>query len=432
MHERIREFTVDLEEGCVTNNNIKSFAMLEAAFVKLREAIRGFPAPVVVGLPSNDVIIRPLQFPDMPIEDVRSSLLLNFDEHFPIPEHEAVFDAVIISTPPSSKHVANTITALAVAARHSCVDNLLETAHRAGLPVKAIEAVNFSLLRAITEDSEGLCIFADPRNIVTTWQGHGIFFRTANNVESFNDIRSTIQFTETQYRGVKVSKIILARVNFQLNSSPDVQVINIKDLYYPAEGLALRESSDLVLDLRPLEYIELEKRRNSMNISRILLSVLSASFVLLSIGTIIFTLVRMSVLQTEIEVTRGIVDELSAKRDVLIKDNTRLQKIKADTEKHVEFLMDDLPVLEVLNYIEANAGTGIKIENTTFAHSGSGKVVSVTVNGTASDEKSLLALSEGLKSTGFFRSVITPTTAKNANEVKFNMTLTIGEGEKKS
>ena len=440
IHERVREFTIDFDEGCIVNNSIKNFVLLENALVKLRDAISGFHAPVVVGLPSNDVLIKPVQFPDMPIDDIKSSIALNFSEHFTLPEEDSVFDAVIISTPPEARHKANTVTVLAVAARKSRVDKVLEIAHKVGMPIKAIEAVNFSLLRSITEDSEGLCIFADPRNIITTWQGHGIFFRTADNVNSFNDIRSTIQFIETQYRGVRVSKIILARVNFQIASSPEVQIINIKDLYYSAEGLALRESSDIVLDLRPAEYVALEKRRNSLNASRIILASLTAAFFLLSMGTVIFTFVRMSLIQNAIDITRLLVDELALKRDELIKDNARLQKIRTQTERNIKFLIDDMPVLEVLNSIEVNAGTGIKIDDAAFARSG--KNFTVSINGTASDEKSLISLSEGLKETGMFLDVIVPTTAKNAdksnsseanqanevnevNQVKFSMTLTL-------
>ncbi|MBQ6773422.1 MAG: hypothetical protein IJP48_05080 [Synergistaceae bacterium] len=436
MHERIREVTIDLPEGCVVNSSIKNFSLLEQSFVKLRETIRDFHAPVVIGLPSGDVNIKPLPFPDMPIEDIKSVISTNFEEHFTLPANDSVFDAVIVSTPPSSQHKVNNITAIAVAARRSRVDLLLETARKAGMTIKAIEPSSFSLLRSITEDSEGLCIFADPRSIIATWQGHGILFRSADNTNSFNAMRSTIQFVESTYRGVRVSKIILAQVNFQLTSTPEVQVVNIKDMYYSAEGLALRESSDLVLDLRPADYVALEKRRNSLNASRIVLASLTSAFLLLSLGTVIFTFVRMTLIQNAIEINHLLVNELALKRNDLIKDNARLQKIKAQTERNIDFLIDDMPVLEVLNSIEVNAGTGIKIDDTSFARSG--QVLTVSINGTASDEKSLISLSEGLKATGMFQDVMMPTTQKNAanesdsssnvnnvNNVKFSITLTL-------
>ena len=425
IHERIREFTVNLDEGCVVNSTIKNFTLLENAFIKLRDVISGFHAPVVIGLPAGEVTIKPLPMPDMPIDDIKSSLSLNFDEHFTVPENDSVFDATVISTPPESRHKANTVTVLTAASRKSRVDKVLAAARKAGMTVRAIEPSNFALLRAITEDSEGLCIFVDPKNIITTWEGHGIFFRTSENVNGFNEIRSTMQFVESQYRGVRVSKIILARVNFQLASSSEIQVVNIQDEYYASEGLALRESAELVLDLRPAEYIALEKRRNSMNLSRVVLTLLASAFLLLSMGTIIFTFVRMSFIQSAIDISQELVTELSIKRDSLIKDNARLQAVRARTEKYIDFLIDDMPVLEVMNSIEVNAGTGIKIEDTSFARSG--QILTVSVNGTAADEKSLIALSEGLKMTGMFLNVITPTTAKNENaeEVKFNLTLTL-------
>ena len=47
MHERIREVTIDVPEGCVVNGSIKNFSLLEQSFIKLRETIRDFNTPVV-------------------------------------------------------------------------------------------------------------------------------------------------------------------------------------------------------------------------------------------------------------------------------------------------------------------------------------------------------------------------------------------------
>ncbi|MBQ7578737.1 MAG: pilus assembly protein PilM [Synergistaceae bacterium] len=424
--EDFREFRIPLEDGCVASNSIKDFNMLEKGFVQLIQETGKISVPIMLGVPSGDVIIRPLNFPNMSLDDIKSSLALNLEENFPFPSSEAVFDAVIIDTPSASRNRDN-ITVLAAAVKRNYIDNLIDIANKINIVLGAIEPANFAMLRAIPEDREGLCIFADRRNIVTTWEGHGIFFRTADNANSFNDIRSTLQFVETQYKRVKINKLILADVNLNITSSTDLEVVNFSSKFYKARGLAMRDPDDAyIMDLRPPEYIAFERRKNSLNLSRVALILLSSCFVILSMGTILFAISRMEIVQDAIDHNHEVIAELQAKRSEIMRNNAALSQNKAQTEQILNFLRDDIPILEVLNALEANAGTGIKLLDADFSRKESHFVV--TINGTASDGTSLSLMSEGLQASGLFESVIIPGTSLSENNlVVFSIILTLKE-----
>ena len=421
--EDIRHIRIPLEEGCMSNNSMKNFKMLERGFKQLIKETGKISVPVVIGIPSGDVIIRPLNFPTMSLDDIKSSLALNLEESFPFPSSEAIFDTIIIETPTSNRTV-DTVSVLAAAVRRNYIDQLIEIAGKLGIIVKAIEPANFAMLRAIPEDREGLCIFADRHNIVTTWEGHGIFFRTADNSNSFGDIRNTLQFVETQYKRVKLSKLILADVNVNITSGTDIEIVNFSSQFYKARGLAMRDPDDeYIMDLRPAEYIAFEKRKNSMNPNRIALILLMSGFGILSLGTILFANSRARILTRAIDHNRELISELQEHRMELMKNNTSLSQNKSQTEQVLNFLRGDIPILEVLNSIEANAGTGIKLNNADFTAGGTGFVVNIT--GTASDAESLESLSEGLKQSGLFESVVIPGTSQVKNLVNFSLILNI-------
>ena len=422
----IREISIPLEDGCVSNNSLRDFNLLEKGFMQLVKETRKISIPIILGVPSGDVITRPLNFPNMSLDDIKSSLSLNLEENFPFPSSEAVFDAVIIDTPSSGRSRDN-ITVLATAVRRNYIDNLIDIANKVNIILGAIEPANFAMLRAIPDARDGLCVFADRRNIVTTWEGHGIFFRTADNANSFNDIRSTLQFVETQYKRVKINKLIIADINLNITSSTDLEVVNFQSKFYKARGLAMRDPDDAyIMDLRPPEYIAFERRKNSLNMSRVALILLSSCFVILSLGTILFSVSRMNIVSDAIDRNNEIIAELQAKRAKIMQNNAALSQNKAQTEQILDFLRDDIPILEVLNALEANAGTGIKLEAADFSRKESHFVVNI--NGTASDGESLSSMSEGLQASGLFESVVIPGTSLGKNDlVVFSIILTLKE-----
>ena len=420
--EVTRQASAELHESCVVNGVIKDFTLLEEGFKALQKKTGKIRQPVTIGLPPGDVMIRrPIVFPKMSIEDIRSTIDLNFEEYFSS-RTDTIFDALIIKTPSDT---GDKVSVLAATAKKSLVDKILDIAKRADIPAGAVEPMNFAMIRAVPQFKEGLCIFADNHNIVASWEGFGIFFRTVNNLNNFQDILSTIQFIGTQYRRAQVSKIALAGVDFQLSTDSGMEIINITDPYYVAMGLALRDNPDEGLDLRPHEYIELERRRYSFNPNRLMLWGLLAAFLMMSAGTISYAFINIRSLGEKIDDMRGNVDSLAVQRQSLEKKNSELEAGRRHTEKILDFLKGDIPVLEILNALEVNQTNGIKYDSANFTLGPLGRV-NVIVDGKATSDKDIITMTEGLKESGLFDSVMLPFSQRDQLQRKvFKLILTV-------
>ena len=409
--EIIRKASAALPENCVVNGQIKNLNALGETFKALQKKTGKIREPVTIGLPSGDTVIRrPISFPRMSIEDIRSTIDLNFEEYF-TSRTDTIFDAVIINTPSSSSD-KDKISVLAATAKKSLVDRILDLAKKADIPAGAIEPLNFAMLRAIPEIKEGLCVVASPHNIIATWEGHGIFFRVVNNLSNFQDVLNTMQFLGTQYRQVRVEKIILAHVDFQLSTDSGMSIVNIDDPYYSAFGLAIREGPDDGLDLRPAEYVELERRRYSFNPNRLALWGLLAGFLMMSVGTISYAFMTIQSLKQGIEDMRDNVGSMTLQRQSLERTNSQLESKRKQTEKILDFLKGDIPVLEILNALEANMPEGVKYDNADFTLGPLGGV-NVVVDGKARSDKEIIAMTEGLKDSGLFESVMLPVSQRD-------------------
>lgn len=408
----IRSISIPLDEGCVVNGTIKNFDALEAAFAKLHKEAGKINEPVSIGIPSHDAVIRPLSFPRMSLDDVKGTLNLNFDEYFPqYSSSEAVFDALIIKTPDESQDSDN-ITVLTAVARINVIERLLNIARKTEIPAGAVEPLIFAMTRSAPEAQEGMSVFASIHAIVTTWNGNGIYFRAANNARGMQDIMSTIQYIENQYRRARIGHVVLAGLDFQINSTSEIKVINMTDKFFAARGLALRNRSAIpALDIRPKEYVELERRRYAFNPTRLAMWIMLAGFFMLSAGTIGFAVQNIRDIVDDIELMRDNVSELTNRRMRLVQDNQRLEQQKNKTEKIIDFLRSDIPVLEVMNALEASAGTGIKFDNADFSRNLT--IVTVVIDGKAEDEQSVINLTEGLKSSGLFSQVRLPVSQKD-------------------
>ena len=403
----IRQEKVPFEDGCIENGVIKDFGLLEAAFTQIHNTVGRMREPVVIGLPIGEVIIRPLKLPDMSIEDVRGTLDLNFDEYFPYPRSDAVFDVLRVMTPDDAEG-SEEITVIAAAAKRETIEELLDLARKTGLPAGAVEPLSFALLRSIPEAAEGMSIFANHNSIITIYNGNGISFRTANNLQGAQDILNTMQFIETTYRGVRVQRLILNGLNFQISGDTGLELVNISDEYFVARGLAMRnEPNTQRLDLRPAEYVELERRRYSFNPNRLIFWGLLVGFIMLSIGTISFAWMRIRDLNMALEDKRISNTDLLTRRAELARSNADLEKKRKDTERVLDFLKSDIPVLEILNAFEANAAEGIKFEEADFSRNAAG-IIMVTIDGKTADENAILRTTEGLKSCGLFDDVRLP------------------------
>ena len=424
----IRQEYVPLPEGCIINNAIQDFDMLESAFSHAHKLIGRLREPVMIGLPNGDTIIRMINLPNMSIDDVRGTIDLNFDEYFPYPRDDAVFDTMRVTTPADINNDRDEITALTVSAKKEMVETLLDIARKTGLPAGAVEPLSFSMLRAVPEAQEGLSIFANPDTVIAVYEGNGIFFRSANNLSGAQDILNTMQFIETTYRHIRVNKLILAGLNFQISADSGMTVVNITDEYFAAKSLALRNQEDArKLDLRPGEYVELERRRYSFNPNRLIFWGLLVAFVMLSIGTISFAWMRIREIELALEDKRVSNTDLMSQRTALARRNADLEKKRKETEAVLDFLRGDIPVLEIMSAIEKHFAVGVKLDNADFSRN-QATGVTVMIDGKATDEGAILSMTEGLKSSGAFTEVKLPISMRAmTGQVIFKLILRVKE-----
>ena len=425
----IRREYVPLPEGCIVNGNIQDFDILEAALSHMHKLIGRLREPLIIGIPPGDTIMRLLNLPNMSIEDVRGTIDLNFDEYFPYQRPDAVFDVIRIMTPADVKE-RDEITVLAVAAKRDLVEKLLDNARKAGIPAGAVEPLTFSMLRAIPEAQDGLSIYASPHSVIAIYNGSGIFFRAANNLAGTQDILNTMQFIETTYRNVRVARLILFGLNFQLRADSGIEAVNITDDFLAAHGLALRDSMDTQrLDIRPSAYVELERRRYSFNPNRIILWGLLVAFVMLSIGTISFALMRVRDLELELEDKRVANSDLLAQRTALARSNAELERQQKRTQDILDFLRGDMPVLEILGAMDAHFAAGVKLDEADFSRAALGGIM-VVIDGKAADEKSILAMTESLKQSNMFEDVRLPVSQKaQTGQIIFKLILRVKEAK---
>ncbi|MBQ6112107.1 MAG: hypothetical protein IJR43_02225, partial [Synergistaceae bacterium] len=208
-----------------------------------------------------------------------------------------------------------------------------------------------------------------------------------------------------------------------------MNVVNMTDKYFASRGLAMRNRSPIpALDLRPLEYVELERRRYAFNPTRLAMWMMLAGFLMLSSGTIGYSVMRIRELVTDIDDMRDNVSVLTQRRMRLAEENSRLEKQKNKTQKIIDFLQSDMPVLEVMNALESSAGTGIKFDNADFSRNLT--IVTVVIDGKAEDENSVINLTEGLKSSGLFSRVMLPVSQKDQTKrIIFKLVLTVRKAE---
>ena len=110
----------------------------------------------------------------------------------------------------------------------------------------------------------------------------------------------------------------------------------------------------------------------------------------------------------------------------LVQENARLERENQTTEKILQFLQEDIPVLEIMEALEANAGIGLKFDTADFSRNGL-TGVTVILDGKADNDKAVMNLTEGLKASNKFSNVMLPVSQRDqTGRIVFKLVLRIG------
>lgn len=102
---------------------------------------------VNLGLANQKIVVRTVEFPQIPESELRAAVEFQAQEHIPIPVEEAVLDYQILSTYNDDGGAKQKI--LLVAAQKDMVRQFVDVAKKAGLTVDGIDLQAFALARAL-------------------------------------------------------------------------------------------------------------------------------------------------------------------------------------------------------------------------------------------------------------------------------------------
>ena len=217
------EISEDITQGGdpFTNNGM----YLYQVFNEVLHQVGDIPVPVRLSLPTSESLLRVVTFPGMSLHEAKLAFRYEFENYFPFPVEEGVFDVGEILFPLQNGTEESRF--IVGAARKTLIENISKAAKANGIEIIAIEPAQIALERAVTPvtpvTDAAVYIYAGKTksNLVFSWKGNGIFYRTMSIGftgisfvdESFNDqlsaeynafakeIHSSLQFALSQIRG---------------------------------------------------------------------------------------------------------------------------------------------------------------------------------------------------------------------------------------
>lgn len=231
----VRMETVPLPEGTISREQLQlqHVQALRGAFGMLKNRLKGFRVPVVLGMPTRDTTIRLIDYPEMSLEDIEASISLEFENYFPYPWNEAVASISEVDVPVTTQEGNRRSSVLVATSRLAVVNELLQAARSCELMVDALEPMNAAFFRASVGRSahQGayfvVCVEQEATNITLGFRDNPILFRSSpvdlrrvgsgtDSDEAYmpilQDIQTTMVFAGNQYRGLSVGDIVLGGI----------------------------------------------------------------------------------------------------------------------------------------------------------------------------------------------------------------------------
>ncbi|GHS86684.1 Tfp pilus assembly protein ATPase PilM [Synergistales bacterium] len=228
----VRKEKTPLSHGVVVKDVVADWEGVISALKSMKSVLGGaFRCPVTMGMPSRDVILRLVDYPKMPIEDVKAALELEFDKYFPYAYQEAAADVVEVDVPSNFDGGEKTVVLVATC-KYSVMADMMRAASAVGLNLSAVEPMNVAFFRAVVgaQGQEGgyFVVFVEPEStqIILGYKDNGILFRssavdlTSPDVRDsddglmpiLRDVQNTVIFSGNQYKGLAVENIILGGI----------------------------------------------------------------------------------------------------------------------------------------------------------------------------------------------------------------------------
>lgn len=141
---------VPVPPGTVVNGVVTNQALLTKALRELWAQHKIAGRNVILGITNQQVVVRDLQMPNLPPEQLAKALPFQAREVVPLPMEQVVVDFVPLDKPdPEAEHV----NGLLVATPRGPVAAAVAAVERAGLHVARVDLSSFATLRAIADET---------------------------------------------------------------------------------------------------------------------------------------------------------------------------------------------------------------------------------------------------------------------------------------
>jgi type IV pilus assembly protein PilM len=137
---------VPLPPGAVHGGVVSDDKAITAALKHLWSAGKFRSRQVVLGVANPQVVVREMQLPNLPGNELRKALPFQVRDVLPLPVEESVLDFLPLEDPGRNELV----TGLLVAAPKDAVLDAVRAIERAGLHVARVDLASFALLRAVS------------------------------------------------------------------------------------------------------------------------------------------------------------------------------------------------------------------------------------------------------------------------------------------
>jgi type IV pilus assembly protein PilM len=138
-----------LPEGAVRDGEVVDEASVANALRELWAATRFSHKRVVMGVANQRVIVRQLDLPWMPEQDLRASLPFQVQDFVPIAVEQSVLDFFPLEEYAAEDSGARMLRGLLVAAARETVQTSVRCVERAGLKPTGVDLTSFAVLRAM-------------------------------------------------------------------------------------------------------------------------------------------------------------------------------------------------------------------------------------------------------------------------------------------
>jgi type IV pilus assembly protein PilM len=211
----------------IRKDSLSDVGALVPIFENLAGSLGGtFKSPVVLGVPSRDILIRVVELPELNMTDAREALKWDFEKFFPYAYSDAALDIARVDNPVTTE--PGKMSVVVAACRLRTMESLMRVASSVGMTLAAIEPLNLAMFRAglgpVSAYANGyLSVFAekDITQLVLGYKDNGILYRTSLleiplNVEGqrnygplVREIANTLTFVKNQYRELVVELVML-------------------------------------------------------------------------------------------------------------------------------------------------------------------------------------------------------------------------------